>query len=101
MSAGLPMVVSRVSGSEDLVRHGVNGWMCEPGDRAGLARCLGEAIAATPAARQAMGRRARDTVEAYASLPRVLERLVEVYRGNAPRTQDAAPLPALPRAGEG
>jgi L-malate glycosyltransferase len=100
MSAGLPMVASRVSGSEDLVRHGVNGWMCEPGDRAGLARCLGEAIAAAPAARRAMGQRARDAVEAYAGLPRVLERLLEVYRGQTPRAP-AAPLPALPRAGEG
>ncbi len=101
MSAGLPMVASRVSGSEDLVRHGVNGWLCEPGDRAGLARCLVEAIATAPATRRAMGQRARDTVEAYAGLPRVLERLLEVYRGEAPAAGAAAPVPALPGAGEG
>lgn len=98
MSAGLPMVASRVSGSEDLVRHGVTGWMCEPGDRAGLERCLREAIRCPPATRRAMGERAREAVEAYASLPRVLERLVEVYRGDRVAS---APLQALPRAGEG
>ena len=81
MAAGLPMVATRVSGSEDLVRHGENGWMCEPGDRAGLADCLRQAIAASPAARQAMGQRARQAVEAYAALPRVLERLLDAYRG--------------------
>jgi glycosyltransferase involved in cell wall biosynthesis len=101
MSAGLPMVVSRVSGSEDLVRHEVNGWMCEPGDRAGLARCLREAIACSPETRRAMGERARHAVESYASLPRVLERLLEVYRGDAPDTAEAAPAHALPGAREG
>ena len=99
MAAGLPMVVTRVSGSEDLIRHGHTGWICEPGDRAGLARCLREAIACGPAARRAMGQRARETVEAYAGLPRVLERLVEVYRGDG--GTPSAPLQALPRGGEG
>jgi len=96
MSAGLPMVATRVSGSEDLVRHGVNGWLCEPGDRAGLTRCLREAIACSPEVRRAMGARARQTVEAYASLPRVLERLLEVYRGDAGAPR--APLHPAPGA---
>ena len=99
MSAGLPMVATRVSGSEDLVRPGQNGWLCEPGDRAGLGRCLGEAIACDAATRRAMGQRARQAVEGYASLPRVLERLVEVYRGDA--GTPSAPLRILPRGGEG
>ena len=90
MAAGLPMVASRVSGSEDLVRHGHNGWICEPGDRAGLARCLREALACDAATRQAMGLRARQAVETYAGLPRVLERLLEVYRGDVD-----APTPPL------
>jgi L-malate glycosyltransferase len=98
MSAGLPMVATRVSGSEDLVRPGQTGWLCEPGDREGLARCLRQAIDCDPAVRRAMGLRARQAVEAYASLPRVLERLVEVYRGSpgAP----AARLQVLPPTGE-
>lgn len=95
MSAGLPMIATRVSGSEDLVRNGQNGWLCEPGDRAGLARCLREAIACTPAMRRTMGARARQAVEAYAGLPRVLERLMEVYRGQA--GAPAAPLHPAPR----
>ena len=99
MSAGLPMVVTRVSGSEDLIRDGHTGWICEPGDRAGLARCLREAIACSPAARRAIGQRARETVEAYAGRPRVLERLVEVYRGETGTPSE--PLQALARGGEG
>jgi L-malate glycosyltransferase len=99
MAAGLPMLASRVSGSEDLVRHGLNGWLCEPGDRAGLARCLRDAMACDAATRQAMGRRARQTVEGYAGLPRVLERLVEVYRGEP--ASPAAPLRPVARGGEG
>lgn len=81
MAAGLPMVATRVSGSEDLVRHGENGWMCEPGDREGLAACLREAIACPPAVRVAMGQRARQGIESYAALPRVLDRLLDAYRG--------------------
>ena len=46
-----------------------------------------------------MGQRARQAVEGYASLPRVLERLVEVYRGDA--GTPSAPLRILPRGGEG
>ena len=68
-------------------------------DRAGLARCLGEAIACDAGTRRAMGQRARQAVEGYASLPRVLERLVEVYRGDA--GTPSAPLRILPRGGEG
>ena len=98
MASGLPMVVSRVSGSEDLVRHGQNGWLCEPGDRAGLARCLRDAIACGADTRRSMGLRARQTVEGYASLPRVLERLMEVYRGGAATAPP--PLQPVPDGGE-
>lgn len=99
MAAGLPAVATRVSGSEDLVRHGDNGWLCEPGDRVGLTACLLQAMDCTPERRVAMGERARRTVEEHAGMPKVVERLMAVY--TTPRTP-APPRPAVAHpAGEG
>ena len=84
MAAGLPAVVTRVSGSEDLVRPGENGWICEPGDRAGLAACLLQAMRTPPPRRREMGRRARQTVEDHAGLPKVLAGLMDVYTPTRP-----------------
>lgn len=79
MAAGLPAIATRVSGSEDLVRPGENGWLCEPGDRAGLASCLLQAMQTPADTRREMGRRARMAVEEHAGMPRVLDRLMAVY----------------------
>ncbi len=83
MASGLPMVASRISGNEDFVRHGENGWLFEDGDRAGLARCLGEAAALAPSERAAMGERARATVRQKAGLDNVLDQLIALYRHDA------------------
>jgi glycosyltransferase involved in cell wall biosynthesis len=81
MASGLPMVASRISGNEDFVRHGENGWLFEPDDRAGLARCLSMAAALTPAQRGIMGENARATVRRQAGLEQVLSSLMRLYRG--------------------
>src|SRR3546814_9940856 len=80
MASGLPMLASRVSGSEDIVRDDVNGWLFEPGDCEGLSRALHAAAALAPDARERMGQRARDSVERHAGLDSVLERLTCLYR---------------------
>ncbi len=80
MASGLPMLASRVSGSEDIVRDDVNGWLFEPGDCDGLVHALRAASALTPDARNAMGERARDSVERHAGLDSVLDRLMCLYR---------------------
>ncbi|MGV8940231.1 MAG: glycosyltransferase family 4 protein [Lysobacter sp.] len=92
MAAGLPMVASRVSGNEDLIHDGENGWLFEPGDRAGLARCLDAAAAMLPAHRQIFGECARRTVSRHASLEIVLGRLIGFYQGGA-CTDDAVAQP--------
>lgn len=90
MASALPMIASRVSGSEDLVRPGVNGWLFEPEDVEGLAACLRDAASLSPDQRRALGRQARMTIEHYASLDSVLDRILGLYRGhNIPVT--AAP----------
>jgi len=46
LAAGLPVVASSVVGAaHDLVAEGQNGFLCEPGDVAGLGRCVTAALA--------------------------------------------------------
>src|SRR5262252_8432875 len=40
MAAGLPIVATRVDGAPDAVTPGVNGWLVDVGDTAGMARYL-------------------------------------------------------------
>jgi glycosyltransferase involved in cell wall biosynthesis len=81
MAAGLPMLASRISGNEDFVVPGRNGWLFEPGDVTGLAAVLSAAMALPAAARQAMGEAARADVLAKASVPAVIGQLLPLYRG--------------------
>ena len=93
MASGLPMIASRISGNEDFVVDGENGWLFEPGDRAGLARCLRLACGLPATTRAVMGRRARETIERHASFERVLAALVAFYRegeGHAAQADAAA-----------
>lgn len=82
MASGLPVVASRISGNEDFVDPGSNGWLFPPGDVDALARCLDDAASLDAAARTAMGEAARATVCAHASVERVLGRLQGLYVGS-------------------
>lgn len=92
MAAGLPMIASRVSGNEDLIHDGENGWLFEPGDRDGLARCLDAAASLLPAQRKSLGECARRTVSRHASLEIVVNRLTGFYEGGL-CTDDAIAQP--------
>ena len=81
MASGLPAVASRVSGSEDFVKPGRNGWLHPVGDVAAVAACLREAEALSAEQLAELGRNARADVESEAALPRVVGRLMELYRG--------------------
>ena len=83
MACGLPMIASRVSGSEDLVEVGSNGWLFDPGDLEGLTRCLREAASLAPEELMKFSREARATVERHASLDSVVDRIVALYRGSS------------------
>jgi L-malate glycosyltransferase len=84
MACGLPAIASRVSGSEDFVVPGRNGWLHDVGDVAAVAAALREAEAMPPARLAELGRNARADVEAQAAVPRVIGRLMELYRGQRP-----------------
>jgi glycosyltransferase involved in cell wall biosynthesis len=81
MACGLPSLASRVSGNEDFVKTGDNGWLFEPGDKKGLAAALREAEALPAEKLARLGKNARAAVQSQASIERVLGRLMSLYGG--------------------
>jgi glycosyltransferase involved in cell wall biosynthesis len=84
MASGLPTVASQVSGSEDFVVTGRNGWLFPVADVGALAPHLRAAAAQPSEALAALGARARADVEAASALETVVGRLLQLYRGTPP-----------------
>jgi glycosyltransferase involved in cell wall biosynthesis len=80
MAAGLPVLGSRVSGTEDFVIAGQTGWLFAPGDADSLARILQRASDAGIDELQRLGRNARQLVNEQASIGSVVDQLMQVYR---------------------
>jgi glycosyltransferase involved in cell wall biosynthesis len=96
MACGLPTIASQVSGSEDFVVTGRNGWLFPVGDVKALAGHLRSAYALSGEQLAEMGRQARADVEAKAALDTVIGRLLSLYRGD--ERPVAAGTPALGRS---
>jgi len=79
MAAGLPVVGSRISGTEDFVVPGENGWLFDSQDPGDLERCLREVASTSTETLRAMGLRGRQRIEERAAIPAVAERLAELY----------------------
>lgn len=79
MACGLPCVATRVSGSEDIIQHGVNGVLVEPGDYESMAEAL-LTLLRDPALAQKYGRAARARVEQHYALEHITDRYVELYQ---------------------
>lgn len=79
MSAGLPVIGSRVSGTEDFVHTGDTGWLFEPADVAQLTACLQAAGEMDAEQLTALGRNARAAVESRASIAAVGADLLALY----------------------
>jgi len=60
---GLPAIVSTHAGAAEIIVQGVNGWVCEPDDAAGIARLLHAADGAVRTGE--LARAARATAERY------------------------------------
>ena len=79
MGAGLPVVVSRVSGAQEVVQDGVNGRLVPPGDTPSLAAAVLE-LYRQPEERRRLGQMARRTVQENYSQEAMLRRLEGLYQ---------------------
>ncbi|WP_137702259.1 glycosyltransferase [Marimonas lutisalis] len=61
LAAGVPVVTTQIAGIPELVEHGVNGYLCPPGDELALAHAI-EAVLDDPETAEAMGAEGRETV---------------------------------------
>ncbi len=93
MSWGVPAVVSRVSGVDDMVIDGQSGLVFEPGDDAGCLQALEAAMAMTPAAWTAMSEAAAETARTRFAMDVVAERHLALY-GDMTRPQAQEPIVA-------
>ncbi len=75
-----PVIATDHGGAAETVEHGVTGWRVPPGDAGALAAALDHALGLPPAARQAMGARARASVLAQYTAAAMQAATLDVYR---------------------
>ena len=80
MAGGLPVLGSRISGTEDFVSEGRTGWLFESGNLGALSRQLATARATRPDELVHMSRAAHDEIVARASVQAVTTALLDAYR---------------------
>jgi UDP-glucose:(heptosyl)LPS alpha-1,3-glucosyltransferase len=80
LAMGLPAIVGRCSGAAEIMRHGDNGWICEPEDIGGLANLMHVAarVAADDNKREAARAAARSTAESY-GIDEMARKLTDLY----------------------
>lgn len=75
-AAGLPLLVPRINGAEELVEDGVNGWFVEPAPEPIAERLRG--LAADPAQLEAMGIASREAARRF-DWDRVVDQFEQLY----------------------
>ncbi len=80
LAMGLPAIVGRRSGAAESVRHGENGWICDPGDVAGLTQLMHVAaeVAADESGGAGLRAAARSTAERY-GIDAMASNLTQLY----------------------
>lgn len=79
MACGLACVATRVSGSEDIIQHGVNGLLVEVEDYEGMAQAL-LTLLRDPLLVQKYGRAARETIERHYSIEQIMNKYIDLYQ---------------------
>lgn len=79
MACGLPCVATRVSGTEDIITHGINGLLVEPEDYQALTQAL-LALLRDLARSCAYGKAARETIEQDYALEHITDIYLELYQ---------------------
>ena len=85
-AAGLPVVATDVGGTNEIVEHGVNGFLVPPGNPPALAERLLDLVRA-PGLRQAMGARGRDMVRSRFSFAGQALEYEDIFEGLADQPQ--------------
>jgi glycosyltransferase involved in cell wall biosynthesis len=78
MASGLPVVVSDVAGTGDVVEHGETGLLVEPGDSDALSRQISRLVL-NPDLIKSVGDRAREVVVGEYTWDRRGERMIDIY----------------------
>ncbi len=86
LAMGLPAIVSSRCGAAEVIEPGVNGWICEADDAAGIARLMKVAEAMTRT--EAMSVAARKSAERY-GIDAMAARLVDLYASLAAEKEPA------------
>src|SRR3954451_14836582 len=92
MASGLPIVGSTVGGIPELVEHGVNGLLIDPGQPLALARAI-QYLAQDPELRRMMSVRNRAKAEAVLEWSQATSRYLALYDSLSHRARAPLPLP--------
>ena len=79
MATGRAAIGCRGQGIEEVIEHGANGWLVDPGSLPGLTEALFELLGSSEM-RSALGEAARSTILRDFTLNHQAERLVRIYR---------------------
>jgi glycosyltransferase involved in cell wall biosynthesis len=79
MAAGLPVVATRVEGTQEVIQDGRTGWLISPRSVSELTRALTEVIA-DPAAAQLRGECGRELVQQQFTWEAMVNRYEQLYR---------------------
>jgi glycosyltransferase involved in cell wall biosynthesis len=82
MASSLPVIGTRVSGTEDFVVDGQTGWLFPVGDVQQLQSCLQAAADLGSQRLAGLGQNAKSLVISQASISAVVNRLVEIYHAS-------------------
>ena len=83
-------ITTRIGGLPELVEHGENGLLVEPGDRAGLADALRRALAMDEGSLAAMGAKGRQQATTRFTRDRYYREMTALYAELVPALQEAA-----------
>ena len=83
LAAGKPIVATKIKGNREVIDHGVNGLLVNPGDPAALAEGIIHLLRDKEKAR-AMGERARKKAIASFSEEAMVRRTIDLYRSKQP-----------------
>jgi len=87
---GKAVITTRIGGLPELVEHGENGLLVEPGDRAGLADALRRALAMEEGSLAAMGAKGRQQATTRFTRDRYYREMTALYAELVPALQEAA-----------